>query len=104
MAPRTKTTTVNSNSWWENAYDNHPDIEAKFEYDFNGDVMVPGTKFKVKYNRGEFKFRCFATNTKTGATWIDAIEVGSAFRSFRVEMVKGIVKPRRPRRKRTKKT
>jgi len=102
MAPRTKAT-ANPDSWWQGAYKTHPDIVAEFEYDFNGDLMVPGTKFKVKYNRGEFKFRCFARNTVTGATWIDAIEVGSAFRSFRVEMVKGVVKPRRVRRKRTKK-
>jgi len=97
MAPRGKAT-ANPDSWWQSAYQNHPDIEAAFEYEHNGDVMVPGTKFKVKYNRGEFKFRCVATNTRTGKVWIDAIEVGSAFRSFYPEMIKGIVKPKRRRR------
>lgn len=102
MAPRSKHV-ANPNAWWEQAYQSHPDIEATFEYEHNGDVMVPGTKFKVKYSRGEFKFRCLATNTKTGKVWIDAIEVGSAFRSFYPEVIKGVVKVRRKRRRTTKK-
>jgi hypothetical protein len=97
MAPRTKTS-ANSNAWWEQAYQNHPDIRAEFEYEFAGDVMVPGTKFKVKYSRGEFKFRCVATNIRTGKVWIDCIEVGSAFRSFYPESIKGVIKPKRRRR------
>lgn len=98
MAPRTKNV-VNANGWWENAYKTHPDIVAKYEYDFNGDLMVPGTKFKVRYSRGEFKFRCLATNTVTGKTWIDCIEIGSAFRSFYPEAIKGVVKPKTRRRR-----
>jgi hypothetical protein len=101
MAPRTKNV-ANADAWWQQAYQGHPDIEATFEYEFGGDVMVPGTKFKVKYNRGEFKFRCLATNTRTGKVWIDAIEVGSAFRSFYPESIKGIVKPKRRRRRTVK--
>jgi hypothetical protein len=101
MAPRTKST-ANPDSWWQGAYRTHPDIVAKFEYDFNGDMMTPGTKFKVKYHRGEFKFRCLATNTVTGKVWIDCIEIGSAFRSFYPEAIKGVVKPK-IRRRRTKK-
>lgn len=101
MAPRTRTT-ENSEAWWQQAYKGHPTIVANFEYDFGGDVMTPGTKFKVKYNRGEFKFRCLATNTVTGKVWIDCIEVGSAFRSFYPEAIKGVVKPK-VRRRRTKK-
>lgn len=97
MAPRAKTS-ANPDSWWQGAYQNHPDIVAEFEYQFGGDVMVPGTKFKVKYNRGEFKFRCLARNTRTGKVWIDCIEVGSAFRSFYPEVIKGVVKPKRRRR------
>lgn len=101
MAPRTKNV-ANPDAWWQQAYKNHPTVVAKFEYDFRGDKMVPGTKFKVKYNRGEFKFRCLATNTVTGVTWIDCIEVGSAFRSFYPDAIKGVVKPK-VRRRRVKK-
>lgn len=98
MAPRTRNA-ANPDAWWQHAYKGHPDIEATFEYEHNGDVMVPGTKFKVKYSRGEFKFRCLATNTRTGKVWIDAIEIGSAFRSFYPEVIKGVVKPKRRRRR-----
>ncbi|AXG66202.1 hypothetical protein SEA_ANNADREAMY_83 [Streptomyces phage Annadreamy] len=103
MAPRGKAA-ANPDAWWQQAYQNHPDIEASFEYDLNGDTMVPGTKFKVKYHRGEFKFRCMATNVRTGKVWIDCIEVGSAFRSFYPESLKGVVKPKRRRRRTIKKT
>jgi hypothetical protein len=101
MAPRTKKA-ANPDSWWQQAYQSHPHIEASFEYELNGDIMTPGTKFKVKYHRGTFKFRCLATNTRTGKVWIDAIEEGSAFRSFYPEVIKGVVKPKR--RRRVKKT
>ncbi len=97
MAPRAKNL-ANPNAWWEQAYQNHPDIDAVYEYEIDGDVMTPGTKFKVKYHRGEFKFRCLATNSRTGKTWIDCIEIGSAFRSFYPEAIKGVVKPKRRRR------
>lgn len=103
MAPRTKVP-ANPDAWWQQAYMNHPTINATFEYDFGGEMMVPGTKFKVKYNRGEFKFRCYAINEVTGAEWIDAMEIGSAFRSIRIDSIKGIVKPKKARRRRTKKT
>ncbi|QWT29976.1 hypothetical protein SEA_TUNATARTARE_84 [Streptomyces phage TunaTartare] len=102
MAPRSKAA-ANPDAWWQHAYKGHPDIDATFEYEHNGDTMIPGTKFKVKYHRGEFKFRCVATNNKTGKVWIDAIEVGSAFRSFYPEMIKGVVKPKRRRRRTVKK-
>jgi hypothetical protein len=100
MAPRGKTV-ANPDSWWQNAYQNHPDIDAEFSYMLGNDELVPGDKFKVKYHRGEFKFRCVATNRRTGKVWIDCIEVGSAFRSFYPDSLKGKVKPK-VRRRRTK--
>lgn len=102
MAPRGKTA-ANPEAWWQQAYQSHPDIRADFEYQHNGDTLIPGTKFKVKYSRSEFKFRCVATNNKTGKVWIDAIEVGAAFRSFYPEMIKGVIKPKRRRRRIVKK-
>lgn len=101
MARQPRAVKDNPNSWWEGAYKNHPDITAAFEFPFGNDILVPGTKFRVKYKRGEFKFRCVATNTRTGKVWIDCVETGAAFRSFYPEEIKGLVKPRRPRRKRT---
>lgn len=101
MAPKQKVSN-NPDSWWQDAYANHPYINAEFEFKFGNDVMVPGTKFRIKHKRGEFKFRCVATNTATGVQWIDCIEIGSAFRSFKADQIRNIVKPR-VRRKRIKK-
>ncbi|QIN94633.1 hypothetical protein PP460_gp170 [Streptomyces phage Muntaha] len=100
MPPRLKNKIgSNPDAWWQNAYDKHPDIEAEFEYQFGNDTLVPGTKFRIKYMRGEFKFRCFARNTRTGAEWIDCLEGDAAFRSFRADRIQRVVKPKRPRRK-----
>ena len=101
MAPRTKQPN-NQDAWWQQAYQTHPDIEASFEYEHSTGTLKPGDKFKVKYHRGEFKFRCLATNVRTGKVWIDCIEVGSAFRSFYPESIKGVVRPK-TRRRRVKK-
>ena len=101
MPPRLKNKMgSNPNAWWEHAYKDHPDIVAEFEYQFGKDTLVPGTKFRIKYMRGEFTFRCFARNTRTGAVWVDCLEGTAAFRSFRPERIQRVVKPKRPRRKR----
>lgn len=102
MAPRAKQA-ENPNGWWEGAYKNHPFISASFEYQFGNDTLVPGTKIKIKNKRGEFKFRCMATNDVTGVSWIDCIEIGSAYRSFYPNQIRNVIKPRRAVRKRTKK-
>ncbi len=100
MPPRLKNKIgSNPNAWWENAYSSHPDIEAEFSYQFGRDLLEPGTRFRIKHKRGEFKFRCIAKNTRTGAVWVDCMEVGSAFRSFRLDQIQRVVKPKRPRRK-----
>lgn len=102
MAPRHKKVADNPNSWWDSAYSQRPDIEVAFEYEFGKDTLVPGTKIRIKHKRGEYKFRCFATNVKTGKSWIDVIEIGHAFRSYRPEAIRCVVKPKKARRKRTK--
>jgi hypothetical protein len=91
----------NPNSWWDSAYYNMPHIETDFNYQFGNDVITPGMKIRIKHKRGIFKFRCVAHNSITGTSWIDVIEEHAAFRSFRLSEIREVVKPRRPRRKRT---
>lgn len=101
MPPRMKNRMgANPDAWWQQAYQKHPDIEPEFEYQFGNDTLTPGTKFRIKYLRGEFKFRCIAKNNRTGAVWIDCMEEGAAFRSFRLDQIQRVVKPKRKRRKR----
>ncbi len=100
MAPRVKQVD-NPNAWWEGAYSASPHIEVEYEIDFNGDQIVPLTKIKIKNKRGEFKFRCRATNTQTGRVWIDCLDATSGeWRSFYADQIRNVVKPKR-RRKRT---
>lgn len=100
MPPRLKNKMgANPNAWWETAYATHPDIVAEFEYEFGRDTLVPGTMIRIKHKRGEFKFRCIARNTRTGAEWLDCLEGTAAFRSFRLDQIQRVVKPKRPRRK-----
>jgi hypothetical protein len=100
MPPRQKNKADNPDAWWQQAYQSHPDIEAEFEYQLGNDTLVPGTKFRIKHKRGEFKFRCIAKNKRTGAEWVDCMEIGAAFRSFPIDQIQRVVKPKRPRRKR----
>ena len=78
-----------------------PHIIPSFEFEFQGDTIVPKALIKFKNTRGIFKFRCIATNVTTGKTWIDCINVDTGeWKSFYVEKLKGLVKPKRSRRRR----
>jgi len=104
MPPRLKNKIgANPDAWWQQAYQSHPDIEPEFEYQFGKDILTPGTKIRIKHKRGEFKFRCIAKNARTGAVWIDCMEEQAAFRSFRLDQIQRVVKPRRPRKKKASK-
>lgn len=101
MAPPLRKVTPGElpDSWWKNAYVNQPDIHVQYELQFKKDLIKPGTKIKIKYMRGVFKFRCLAHNVKLDSTWIDCIGDDGAWHSFRVEQLKNVVKPKRSRRK-----
>lgn len=76
-----------------------PDITAVHEFEFEGDAITVGSVLKFKDVRDTFKFRCLAHNKHTGTTWIDCYSVNtSELRSFRVEKLKELVKPKRRRK------
>jgi len=95
--PYSKTPSVDQ--WWKNAYVGHPHIVAQYEMEFKGDTIKPGTVIKFKNIRGKtFKFRCLANNTKTGAEWIECVDmVTGEWRAFRVEKLHLVVKPKKSR-------
>ncbi len=76
------------------------DIAIFWELEFGKDVLVPGTKFKIKNDRNIYIFDCFAHNTKLDISWVDArcVETGE-FRSFRVDKIKSVVKNKSSRAK-----
>lgn len=101
MAPKFSTT-PSVDKWWLGAYDDesHGHIAVQYEFEFEGDIIKPKTPIKMKNTRGTFKFRCLATNVRTGSTWIDCIDNATGeWRSFRVEKLKCIVKPKKSRRR-----
>ena len=101
MAPKFSTT-PSVDQWWKKAYEGSSQhrFAVQYEITFNGEQIKPGTVIKLKNTRGTFKFRCLVNNVETGAEWFDCIDCSTGeWRSFRVEKLKGIVKPKKSRRK-----
>ncbi len=91
----------NPDAWWQQAYLGMPNIVPTYEFEFEGEMVTPKMPIKFKNTRGVYKFRCLATNIETGKTWIDCINADTGeWKSFYIERFKGIVKPKRPRRRR----
>lgn len=100
MPPPSKKPDGEKDKWWVNAYPLNEDIHVSYEFEFGKDVVRPGTPLKIKYVRSTFKFRCLAHNIKLDSTWIDCIDANTGeWRSFRLEQIKNVVKPKRSRRK-----
>ena len=80
----------------------NPDITVFYEMKHGSDEIVVGTPLKFKYERSIFKFMKAAHNAEKNVTWIDCMETTTGvFRSFYVEELKGVVKPKRKRKKRS---
>ena len=102
MAPPFRNTPTDPDAWWQMAYHNRDDICVQFELKFGEETITPGTVLKIKNQHGTFKFRCIAHNTKNGKTWLDAIDLRTGeWRSFHLDKIKNVVKPKRSRRKKT---
>ncbi|WXW92589.1 oxidoreductase [Streptomyces phage Enygma] len=98
---RRRSKVKNPDAWWQQAYLGLDHIVPAFEFELDGEVILPKALIKFKNTRGTYKFRCVATNTKTGKTWIDCINAETGeWKSFYVERLKGLVKPKRSRRRR----
>lgn len=74
----------------------NPNWIVSFEYKHNKDILVKGTEIKFKYQRGIYRFEKHVINTKTNSEWIDCIGF-DGYRSFSVDDLKGIIKPRKKR-------
>ena len=96
---KTKYAGPKSRGWWDLAYEGVENIEPTYEMVHGKDTLLPGTPVRIKNQRGVFLFRCRATNVVTGATWVDFIGPEKQWHSFRQDQVKGMVKPKKFRRK-----
>lgn len=78
----------------------HDYVHVYYELEFNKDLIKPGTKIKFKNMHGTFTFIKWVHNSKKDVTWIDCYsDKTREERSFYIENLKGIVKPKRSRRK-----
>ncbi len=83
--------------WWQNAYSGHTNLEVEYEMEHGKDIILPGHPIRIKNLRGEFKFRCFVTDSVSGDTWFDCLSQDGQWRSFRVDQLKGPVRTKKRR-------
>lgn len=80
----------------------NPHITVFYEFKHGNDEITIGTPLKFKYERSIFKFMKAAHHSEKNVTWIDCMEsTTGVFRSFYVEELKGVVKPKKRRKKRS---
>lgn len=91
---------MNKTSVVTEPYSANGDIYVSYEFQFGNDLLQPGTLLRFRNDRGRYRFRLVATNVKIDKTWIDCVDVMThEFRSFYIEKLSGVVKPKRSRRK-----
>ncbi len=93
---------IKSRGWWDLAYEGIKHIEPTYEMVVGRDTLLPGTPIRIRNQRGIFLFRCAARNNITGSEWIDCIGPEKQWHSFRADKIKGMVKPKKFRRKTAK--
>lgn len=78
----------------------HDHVHVYYELEFGKDIIKPGDKIKIKNVRGDFTFHKWVHNSKLDKTWIDCMDNKTGeFRSFILHDLKGLVKPKKSRRK-----
>ncbi|HET8689515.1 MAG TPA: hypothetical protein VFM18_23130 [Methanosarcina sp.] len=78
----------------------NPHIHVDYELPFAKDVIRPGDIIRIKADRGRFRFIRVATNMEKNVTWVDCFDVASGdYRSFYVEKIKLVERPKKSRRK-----
>jgi hypothetical protein len=81
-------------------YFHNDKIICYYELEFKKDIIKPGEIIKFKSERGSFKFYRWVHNTELNVQWIDCLEVGAGtFRSLPIDNLKGILRPKKSRRK-----
>jgi hypothetical protein len=81
-------------------YGHNDKISVYYELAFLNDVIKPGDTIKFKNVRGQFTFLKFVHNSELDVSWIDCMDGKTKeFRSFYIEKLKTVVRPKRSRRK-----
>lgn len=68
----------------------------EYEYQFSPRAtLTPGSKVRIKGERGWFTFVSITTNPRIQSTWIDVMDKDWRFRAFRIDRIKGVPPKRR---------
>lgn len=82
------------------SYFHNPNIVTYEELPFGKDVIKPGDNIKVKGVRGTFKVHKFVHHQDKGVQWVDCMDnLTGEFRSFYLERIKLVIRPKKARRK-----
>lgn len=76
-----------------------PNKFVSYELEFNGTVMEPGTKFKIKGEHTVLVFSCLVHNISKDVTWIECQEERGGYRSVYPSKISRVLAPKRSRRK-----
>lgn len=82
-------------------WSNDPNKYVSYELDFNGYMMKPGTRFKIKGEHTIFIFTCLVHNISKDVTWIDCLEVNGGFRAFYPSKISKVIMPKRSYRRKS---
>jgi len=81
-------------------YSFNSNISVFYELKHGSDEITVGTPIRFKYQRGIYKFIKMVHNAEKESTWIDCTDTANGtFRSFYVDDLKGVVKPKKTRKK-----
>lgn len=76
------------------------DKVCAFEFPLGRDIVKAGDRIKIRQERGWFTFYKIVHNTKLDVTWVDVTSDKGEWRSFYIERVKQVDRPKRSYRKR----
>ena len=81
-------------------YFHDDNIHVYYELEWGKDVIKPGDVIRIKNTRGTFRFLKWVHNSTKDVTWIDCMDIKDGqFRAFYMETLKGVVRPKKSRRK-----
>ena len=83
-------------------YNHNPNIIVTDHMYHGGELIVVGTKIKFSNDRGVYKFRQHVDNTSLDVQWIDCMDDQTGeFRSFVASRLKGLLKEKKKRVKKS---
>lgn len=83
-------------------YRHNENVYVVYELQFGKDMILPGDKIKIKFDRDTYRFMRLAHHIANDNTWIDCISLKKgSWHSFSIDRIQRKVKPKRSRVKKS---